>query len=167
MPVLAYSLLRILLIVAAGGGLYLAGMRGVLLLVGAVLVGALLSYVLLDRFRRASAEWLSSRGRGRTRWEDRLSSDADDEDALLGDDGTDPTDPAGQGDGDALSGDDGTEPAGQDDGDTSRADPRADPRPEEQDLDGSGEQQDLDGSGEQQDLDGSDEQRDQDPKTDG
>lgn len=144
MPVLAYSLLRILLIVAAGGGLYLAGMRGVLLLVGAVLVGALLSYVLLDRFRRASAEWLSSRGRGRTRWEDRLSSDADDEDALLGDDGTDP--------------------AGQGDGDTSREGPR----PDEQRAQGSSAaQQGLDSAGEQQDLDGSDEQRDQDPKTDG
>lgn len=84
MPVLVYSLLRLLLVVAAGGGLYLAGMRGLLLVVGAVLVGAGLSYVLLDRFRRASGEWLSSRGRGRTRWEDRLASDADDEDALLG-----------------------------------------------------------------------------------
>ncbi|WP_147918651.1 DUF4229 domain-containing protein [Ruania zhangjianzhongii] len=84
MPVLVYSLLRILLIVAAGGGLYLAGMRGVLLVVAAVLVGAGLSYVLLDKFRRASAEWLASRGRGKTGWEDRIASDADDEDALLG-----------------------------------------------------------------------------------
>ncbi|HIZ36950.1 MAG TPA: DUF4229 domain-containing protein [Candidatus Ruania gallistercoris] len=93
MPVLVYSLLRILLIVAAGAGLYLAGMRGVLLVVAAVLVGAGLSYVLLDRFRRASAHWLSTRGRGRTRWENRLSSDADDEDALLDE---------GREDGDAL-----------------------------------------------------------------
>ena len=84
MPVLVYSLLRLLLVVAAGGGLYLAGMRGLLLVIAAVLVGAGLSYVLLDRFRRASGEWLASRGRGKTRWEDRLASDADDEDALLG-----------------------------------------------------------------------------------
>ena len=84
MPVLVYSLLRLLLVVVAGGGLYLAGMRGLLLVVAAVLIGAGLSYVLLDRFRRASGEWLASRGRGKTRWEDRLASDADDEDALLG-----------------------------------------------------------------------------------
>lgn len=83
MPVLVYSLLRILLIVAAGGGLYLAGMRGLLLVVVAVLVGAALSYVLLDKQRRASAEWLAARGRGHTRIEDRLAADADEEDALL------------------------------------------------------------------------------------
>ncbi|WP_277050958.1 DUF4229 domain-containing protein [Ruania albidiflava] len=85
MPVLVYSLLRILLIVAAGAGLYLAGMRGWLLVVVAVLVGAGLSYVLLDKQRRASAEWLAARGRGHTRLEDRLTSDADEEDALLDD----------------------------------------------------------------------------------
>lgn len=83
MPVLVYSLLRILLIVAAGGGLYLAGMRGVLLVIAAVLVGAGLSYVLLDRFRRASAQWLADRGRPKARWGERLASDAADEDALL------------------------------------------------------------------------------------
>ncbi|WP_022917160.1 DUF4229 domain-containing protein [Ruania albidiflava] len=85
MPVLVYSLLRILLILVAGAGLYLAGMRGWLLVVVAVLVGAGLSYVLLDNQRRASAEWLAARGRGRTRVEDRLASDADEEDALLDD----------------------------------------------------------------------------------
>lgn len=97
MPVLVYSLLRILLIVAAGGGLYLAGMRGVLLVIAAVLVGAGLSYVLLDRFRRASAQWLADRGRGKTRWEDRLASDADDEDALLGAHGPDTDEPEDEG----------------------------------------------------------------------
>src|SRR5699024_6704340 len=54
-----------------------------LLVVVAVLVGAGLSYVLLDKQRRASAEWLAARGRGHTRLEDRLASDADAEDALL------------------------------------------------------------------------------------
>lgn len=83
MPVLVYSALRILLILGAGAGLYLAGMRGWLLLVVAVLVGAGLSYVLLDKQRRASAEWLAARGRGHTRLEDRLASDAGEEDALL------------------------------------------------------------------------------------
>ena len=83
MPVLVYSLLRIALIVLAGAGLYLAGMRGLLLVVVAVLVGAALSYVLLDKPRRASAQWLAARGRGHTRFEDRLAADADAEDALL------------------------------------------------------------------------------------
>ena len=83
MPVLVYSVLRILLIFGAGAGLYLAGMRGWLLVVVAVLVGAGLSYVLLDKQRRASAEWLAARGRRHTRLEDRLASDADAEDALL------------------------------------------------------------------------------------
>lgn len=103
MPVLVYSVLRILLVVAAGGGLYLAGMRGLLLVVAAVLVGAGLSYVLLDRFRRASGEWLASRGRGRTRWEDRLASDADDEDALLGVDEPGTDEPEEQGGSDKRS----------------------------------------------------------------
>lgn len=89
MPVLVYSLLRILLIVAAGGGLYLAGLRGWLLVVVAVLVGAGLSYVLLDKQRRASAEWLAARGRGHTRFEDRLAADAGAEDALLDEDAAD------------------------------------------------------------------------------
>src|SRR5699024_1836212 len=83
MPVLVYSLLRILLIVIAGAGLYLAGMRGLLLVVVAVLVGAALSYLVLDPYRRASAQWLQSRGKGHTRMEDRLESDAEAEDALL------------------------------------------------------------------------------------
>src|SRR5699024_5623600 len=83
MPVLVYSLLRILLIVIAGAGLYLAGMRGLLLVVVAVLVGAALSYLVLDNYRRASAQWLQSRGKGHTRMEDRLESDAEAEDALL------------------------------------------------------------------------------------
>lgn len=83
MPVLVYSLLRILLIVIAGAGLYLAGMRGLLLVVGAVLIGAALSYLVLDRYRRASAEWLQARGKGHTKVEDRIEADAEAEDALL------------------------------------------------------------------------------------
>lgn len=77
MPVLVYSVLRILLIVAAGLGLYLAGMRGVLLVAAAVLIGAGLSYVLLDRFRRASAAWLQERGGGRpSKFAEAMGSDA-------------------------------------------------------------------------------------------
>src|SRR5699024_7474749 len=49
----------------------------------AVLIGAALSYLVLDKYRQASAQWLQSRGNGHTKVEDRLESDADAEDALL------------------------------------------------------------------------------------
>lgn len=83
MPVLVYSVLRILLIIIAGAALYLAGTRGLLLVVGAVLIGAALSYLILDRYRRASAQWLQSRGKGHTKVEDRFEADAEAEDAML------------------------------------------------------------------------------------
>ncbi|UFU05821.1 DUF4229 domain-containing protein [Ruania halotolerans] len=91
MPVLAYSVLRILLIVVAGFGLYLAGMRGVLLVAGAVLIGAGLSYVLLEKFRRASAAWLQARGGGRpSRFAAALGSDAREEDEIIARPGDEP-----------------------------------------------------------------------------
>lgn len=54
MPLLVYTLLRVLLVVASGGVLYLLGMRGLLLVVVAVVVGALLSYLLLSGPRKAA-----------------------------------------------------------------------------------------------------------------
>lgn len=48
---LVYTLLRLLLVVAAGGLLYLAGLRGLLLVAVAVIVGALLSFLLLKPHR--------------------------------------------------------------------------------------------------------------------
>ncbi|WP_420112487.1 DUF4229 domain-containing protein [Pseudactinotalea sp.] len=51
MSLLVYTLLRMLLVVAAGGLLYLAGLRGLLLVAVAVLVGALLSFLLLKPHR--------------------------------------------------------------------------------------------------------------------
>lgn len=54
-PLLVYTLLRVLLVVVAGGLLYLLGMRGLLLVVVAVVVGALLSYVLLKGQREQAA----------------------------------------------------------------------------------------------------------------
>ncbi|UFU02497.1 DUF4229 domain-containing protein [Ruania suaedae] len=81
MPVIVYSALRLLLIGIAGAGLYLAGMRGVLLVAAAVLLGAALSYVLLDRFRQASALWLQRRAAGKeSRFGRGLRADADAED---------------------------------------------------------------------------------------
>ena len=55
MALLVYTLLRVLLVVAAGGLLYLLGLRGLLLVVMAVVVGALLSYVLLKGPRAQAA----------------------------------------------------------------------------------------------------------------
>ncbi|QOR70042.1 DUF4229 domain-containing protein [Ruania alkalisoli] len=84
MPVIVYSALRLLLIGLAGAGLYLAGMRGGLLVAAAVLIGAALSYVLLDRFRQASALWLQQRSAGREgRFSRSLREDADAEDDVL------------------------------------------------------------------------------------
>ncbi len=60
MPLLVYTLLRIALVIAAGGVLYLLGLRGLLLVGLAVVVGALLSYVLLPAQRRDAAGALQS-----------------------------------------------------------------------------------------------------------
>ncbi|GAB2614235.1 DUF4229 domain-containing protein [Pseudactinotalea suaedae] len=58
MPLLIYTLLRVLLVVVAGGALYLLGMRGLLLVVVAVVVGALLSFLLLKGPRDRAAQTL-------------------------------------------------------------------------------------------------------------
>lgn len=60
MPLLVYTLLRILLVVVAGGVLYLLGLRGLLLVVLAVVVGALLSYLLLKGPRERAAGTLQT-----------------------------------------------------------------------------------------------------------
>lgn len=58
MPVLLYTLLRLLLVVVAGGFLYLLGLRGLWLPLGAVVIGALLSYLLLRGPREEAARTL-------------------------------------------------------------------------------------------------------------
>lgn len=58
MPLLVYTLLRLLLIVLAAGVLYLLGLRDLLLVVVAVVVGALLSYLLLSGPRRRAVQRL-------------------------------------------------------------------------------------------------------------
>lgn len=60
MSLIVYTLLRVLLVVAAGALLYLAGMRGVLLVAVAVLVGAMLSFVLLKGPRDRAAATLKA-----------------------------------------------------------------------------------------------------------
>jgi hypothetical protein len=60
---LAYTAARVLLFIAALGGFYLAGARGLLLLALAALVSGLISFVLLSRQRDAMSGALFSRGR--------------------------------------------------------------------------------------------------------
>ncbi|HEY3733298.1 MAG TPA: DUF4229 domain-containing protein [Streptosporangiaceae bacterium] len=65
---IAYTTARILLFVAALGGLYLAGARGLLLLALALLVSGIISFVVLHRQRDAMSGALVSGFRGvRTR----------------------------------------------------------------------------------------------------
>lgn len=86
MALLTYTLLRIALVVAAGAVLYLLGVRSWLLVVLAVLMGAGLSYVLLDTQRRAAAGALERRmGGGPTRLERNVDRYAEEEDAELAD----------------------------------------------------------------------------------
>lgn len=59
MRLLVYTLLRVLLVLASAGVLYLLGMRSWLLWLTAVVVGALLSYLLLRTQGRAAAEVIS------------------------------------------------------------------------------------------------------------
>jgi hypothetical protein len=55
-PFLRYTLLRLLVIAAAAVPLHLAGLRGALLLAAAVLLGAVLAYLVLAGPRRAMVE---------------------------------------------------------------------------------------------------------------
>lgn len=88
MRLLVYTLLRLLLVLAAAGVLYLLGMRSWLLWVTAVVIGALLSYLVLRPQGRAAAEViaeLSPLREERPRFSDNAAEDAAYEDALLDD----------------------------------------------------------------------------------
>ena len=82
--VLAYSSARILLLVASLGLLYLAGARGLMLLVLAVVVSALASYVLLSKQRDVMSGLVSRRltkaGAKAAEFRDRLNEGAAAED---------------------------------------------------------------------------------------
>ncbi len=58
---LAYTAVRVLLFIVAGGLIYLAGARGLLLLALALLVSGAASYILLSRMRDKMAGAISSR----------------------------------------------------------------------------------------------------------
>ncbi len=81
MALLIYSVLRIVLVVGAGAVLYLLGLRSWLLVLGAVLLGAGLSYVLLEVPRRRAAESMAARRADGDRFSKALAEEAADEDA--------------------------------------------------------------------------------------
>ncbi len=77
-PVLVYTASRILLFVASAGVLYLIGARGLLLLLLALVVSGLLSFVLLSRQRDALSAVVVDRSR---RVRDRMDARTTAEDA--------------------------------------------------------------------------------------
>ncbi len=99
MRLLVYSLLRVLLVLASAGVLYLLGMRSWLLWLAAVVVGALLSYLVLRNQGRAAAEviaQLSPLREERPKFSDGVEADAAYEDGLVdaADHGVAPAGPA-------------------------------------------------------------------------
>ncbi|HLS24668.1 MAG TPA: DUF4229 domain-containing protein [Beutenbergiaceae bacterium] len=84
MALLTYTLMRLGLVLGAGAVLYVLGVRSWLLVVLAVLMGAGLSYVLLDPQRQAAARTLERRMGGQpTRVERSVERYAEEEDAEL------------------------------------------------------------------------------------
>ncbi|MEE6294439.1 DUF4229 domain-containing protein [Georgenia wangjunii] len=82
MPLVVYTLLRAAILLVAAAGLYLLGMRGLLLVAVAILLAALLSYLVLPRQRQAAAVYLAERAqrRGRPRFAAAMEDDARAED---------------------------------------------------------------------------------------
>ncbi len=94
MPVVVYSVLRVLLFVVALVVLGLAGLRDWLLVLVAAVVALMLSYLTLRRPREAASRWLAARAEHRSRTGERFSRQIEDdaavEDAALDAAGTDP-----------------------------------------------------------------------------
>jgi hypothetical protein len=83
---LVYSLLRVLLVLVSAGVLYLLGMRSWLLWLAAVIIGALLSYLLLRTQGRAAAEVISQLSplrEERPKFSEQVEADAAYEDGLV------------------------------------------------------------------------------------
>lgn len=85
MPLLIYSLYRVLLIFGAAGLLYLAGARDLTLVALAVIVGMLVAFLLLRGPRDAATAYLADRKLRRAETGERFSpgieADADAEDS--------------------------------------------------------------------------------------
>ena len=78
-PVVAYSFARVLLFFASVGVLYLLQLRGVWLLLGAIVVSGLASYALLARQRDAMSTAVATRlERARRRIDEGAGSEDDD-----------------------------------------------------------------------------------------
>lgn len=84
MPILRYTLLRLAVLAAVLGLLWLVGMRGLLLLAVAVVVSALVSFLLLPRQANEAAAVIARRSGERAGAVDAaIAQDAAEEDALL------------------------------------------------------------------------------------
>ncbi|MFD4994252.1 DUF4229 domain-containing protein [Cellulosimicrobium cellulans] len=87
MPVVVYSVLRLLLFAAALGVLWFAGLRGWLLVLVAAVVALMLSYLTLRKPREAASRYLAARAEHRARTGERFSREIEDdaaaEDAAL------------------------------------------------------------------------------------
>jgi len=81
--VAVYSLARLLVLVGVGAALYLAGLRGLILLLAAVLGSGLVSYVLLAPQRAAMGAALERRLRRSRGLSARIAASAAAEDAQL------------------------------------------------------------------------------------
>ncbi len=93
MPILRYTFLRLLVLAAVLGLLWLVGLRGWLLLVVALVVAALVSFLVLPRQANDAAAVIARRGgrRKATSLDQAIAQDAAEEDALL--EGEDPDAP--------------------------------------------------------------------------
>ncbi|MCK6209796.1 DUF4229 domain-containing protein [Georgenia sp. EYE_87] len=86
MRLLVYTLLRLGLVLAAAGVLYLVGLRSWVLWIAAVVVGALLSFLLLGRQREDAASVLAQYDplrEERPAFSPKVQQDADYEDAVV------------------------------------------------------------------------------------
>jgi hypothetical protein len=86
MPFVTYTLLRTALLFAVGALLYLAGLRGVLLLLAALLISGLISLVALRRIRGQASATLAGRlERVRRRMDEATTAEDAWDDARRGD----------------------------------------------------------------------------------
>lgn len=93
MPLLRYTLLRLALLAGVGVLLWLLGLRGLLLALVAVVVAALLSFLLLPKHADEAAGVLARRHqRARKEVDEAIARDEAEEDALLDDDPPSPGD---------------------------------------------------------------------------
>ncbi|HLS48689.1 MAG TPA: DUF4229 domain-containing protein [Actinomycetaceae bacterium] len=79
MPFLIYSALRVLLVAGAAAGLYLLGFRGLLLAALAIVIAAMLSFLLLRKHANATATYFAERRQRKARTVDRVDRFISDE----------------------------------------------------------------------------------------